>query len=279
MTFEPEQLGRSTEELAATLKGLRKAAGLSGDRLARRMNISQSKVSRIENGRVRPSLVDVEQYLRGVDAPPEAIDRVMSLARLANTEWRNLRNLRRAGLGTRQAELKALESSSGHLRYFLLSLITGLLATPEYVRASLAHSPADTSKAVAGKLERQQILYDASKRFTFILTEQAVRFPLVGPHAMAVQIDRLASLTHLPNVRLGVIPVGTRTPGLPLNTFTIYDDRMVTAELTTGSIVFRDARDIRAYLDEFDGYEEQALFDEAAREKLREWSSSCRDDL
>ncbi|GGP51113.1 Scr1 family TA system antitoxin-like transcriptional regulator [Streptomyces melanogenes] len=154
MTFEPEQLGRSTEELAATLKGLRKAAGLSGDRLARRMNISQSKVSRIENGRVRPSLVDVEQYLRGVDAPPEAIDRVMSLARLANTEWRNLRSLRRAGLGTRQAELKALEASSGHLRYFLLSLITGLLATPEYVRASLTHSPADTSKAVAGKLER-----------------------------------------------------------------------------------------------------------------------------
>ncbi|WP_405885493.1 MULTISPECIES: hypothetical protein [unclassified Streptomyces] len=26
-------------------------------------------------------------------------------------------------------------------------MVTGLLATPEYVRASLAHSPADTSKA------------------------------------------------------------------------------------------------------------------------------------
>ncbi|MFD9488137.1 helix-turn-helix domain-containing protein [Streptomyces sp. NPDC059991] len=279
MTFEPEQLGRSTEELAATLKGLRKAAGLSGDRLAKRMNISQSKVSRIENARVRPSIVDVEQYLRGVDAPPEAVGRVMSLARLANTEWRNLRSLRRTGLGTRQAELKALEASSGHMRYFLLSLITGLLATPEYVRASLAHSPADTSKALAGKLERQQILYDTSKRFTFILTEQAVRFPLVDPHAMAVQIDRLTSLTHLPNVRLGVIPVGTRTPGLPLNTFTIYDDRMVTAELTTGSIVFRDARDIRTYLDEFARYEERTLFDEAARGNLREWSAACRADL
>ncbi|WP_371654385.1 MULTISPECIES: helix-turn-helix domain-containing protein [unclassified Streptomyces] len=279
MTFEPEQLGQSTEELAATLKGLRKAAGLSGDRLAKRMNISQSKVSRIENARVRPSIVDVEQYLRSVDAPPEAIDRAMSLARLANTEWRNLRSLRRAGLGTRQAELKALEASSGHMRYFLLSLITGLLATPEYVRASLAHSPADTSKALAGKLERQQILYDTSKRFTFILTEQAVRFPLVAPHAMAVQIDRLTSLTHLPNVRLGVIPVGTHTPGLPLNTFTIYDDRMVTAELTTGSIVFRDARDIRTYLDEFARYEERALFDEAARGKLRAWSAACRADL
>ncbi|OAR24516.1 hypothetical protein A8W25_19175 [Streptomyces sp. ERV7] len=279
MTFEAEQLGQFPEELAATLKGLRKAAGLSGERLARRMNVSQSKVSRIENARVRPSIVDVEQYLRGVGAPPEAVERVMSLARLANTEWRNLRNLRRTGLGSRQAELKALESSSRHMRYFLLSLITGLLATPEYVRASLAHSPADTSKAVAGKLERQQILYDASKRFTFILTEQAVRFPLVGAHAMAVQIDQLASLAQLPNVRMGIIPVGTRTPGLPLNTFTIYDDRMVTTELTTGSIVFRDARDIRAYLDEFAGYEERALFGDAARELLRVWAAAFRDGL
>ncbi|MGW2224684.1 Scr1 family TA system antitoxin-like transcriptional regulator [Streptomyces formicae] len=279
MTFEPEQLGQSTEELAVLLKGLRKGAGLSGDRLAKRMNVSQSKVSRIENAKAQPSLVDVEQWLRATAASPEAADRIMTLARLANTQWRDLRSLRRTGLGSRQAELKALEASSVHMRYFLLSMITGLLATPDYARASLSHSPADTSKAVAGKLERQQVLHDASKRFTFLITEQAARFPLIKRHAMAMQLDHLASLTYLPNVRLGVIPVGTFLPGTPLNTFTAYDDRMVTAELTTGSIVFRDARDIRTYLDDFAGYEAQTLFDDAARAKLGEWSATCRSDL
>ncbi|MEU2512800.1 Scr1 family TA system antitoxin-like transcriptional regulator [Streptomyces syringium] len=225
MTFEPEQLGQSQRDLAAMLKALRKRAGLSGDRLAGRCNMSQSKVSRIENGKVRPSLVDVEQILKALDAPPEVVAEVAALARIANTEWRNLRDLRRKGLGTRQAELKALEASSTHMRYFLLSMVTGLLATPEYVRASLAHSPADTSKAVAGKLARQAVLYNTSKKFSFILTEQAVRWPVVDPLALAEQMDRLSSLTYLPNVRIGVIPVGAPTPTTPLNTFTIYDCR------------------------------------------------------
>lgn len=276
MTFEPEQLGQSGQELASMLRELRKRAGLSGVRLAARCNMSQSKVSRIENGKVRPSLVDVEQILRALDAPPKLIGEISILARMANTEWRNLRELRRKGLGTRQAELKALEASSAHMRYFLLSMITGLLATPEYVRASLAHSPADTSKAVAGKLERQAILYDASKAFTFILTEQAIRWPVVAPLALAEQLDRLASLTYLTNVRIGVIPIGVPTPKVPLNTFTIYDASLVTIETTSGSLVLRDSRDVQSYLDEFSGLEECALFGEDARVKLSDWSSACR---
>ncbi|WP_093599572.1 helix-turn-helix domain-containing protein [Streptomyces griseoaurantiacus] len=276
MTFEAEQLGESGPELASLLRELRKRAGLSGDRLAARCNMSQSKVSRIENGRTRPSLVDVEAILRALEAPPELVAEASALARMANTEWRNLRELRRKGLGTRQAELKGLEASSTHMRYFLLSMITGLLATPEYVRASLAHSPADTSKAVAGKLERQAVLYDASKQFTFLLAEQAVRWPVVSPLALAEQMDRLSSLSYLPNVRIGVIPVGTVTPRVPLNTFTIYDTSLVTIETSAGSLVLRDGCDVQTYLKEFAGYDECALFGEELRARLAEWSAACR---
>lgn len=112
MTFDPEQLGQGAHELAGMLRALRKRAGLSGDRLAAQCNMSQSKVSRIENGRTRPSLVDVEQILRALDAPPDLVWEVTALARVANTEWRSLRDLRRKGLGVRQAELRALESTS-----------------------------------------------------------------------------------------------------------------------------------------------------------------------
>ncbi|WJV48297.1 helix-turn-helix domain-containing protein [Streptomyces flavofungini] len=276
MTFEPEQLGQSAHELAALLKNLRKTAKLPGERLAKRCNMSQSKISRIENGKVRPSLVDVEQILRALDAPSALVAEVMALARIANTEWQDSRNLRRKGLDKKQQELAGLEKSSRDFRYFLLSMITGLLSTPEYIRASLAHIAGDHSKTVARKLERQEALYDKSKRFTFILTEQAVRSPFVSREAMAVQIDRLASLTHLPNVRLGVLPIETSLPGNPLNTFTVYDERIATAELSAGVMVFRDPRDVRSYLDEFISYEELALFDEAARSKLGEWAAAYR---
>lgn len=276
MTFEPEQLGQSSQELAATLRKLRKQAGLSGDRLAARCNMSQSKVSRIESGKVRPSLVDIERILRALDAPPALVAEVSALARIAATEWQDARSMRRKGLDKKQLELAGLEASSTEFRFFLLSMLTALLSTPEYIRASLAHISGDHSKAVARKLERQEVLYDRRKKFTFIVTEQAARSPFVSPDAMAVQLDRLASLTHLPNVRLGVLPIETRLPGCPLNTFTVYDERLATVETTAGVMVFRDPRDVRMYLDEFAGYDEHALFGEAARERLAEWARAFR---
>ncbi|ORT61789.1 helix-turn-helix transcriptional regulator [Streptomyces sp. CB03238] len=276
MTFEPEQLGQSSQELAATLRKLRKQAGLSGDRLAARCNMSQSKVSRIESGKVRPSLVDIERILRALDAPPALVAEVSALARIAAMEWQDARSMRRKGLDKKQLELAGLEASSTEFRFFLLSMLTALLSTPEYIRASLAHIPGDHSKAVARKLERQEVLYDRRKKFTFIITEQAARSPFVSPDAMAVQLDRLASLTHLPNVRLGVLPIETRLPGCPLNTFTVYVERLATVETTAGVMVFRDPRDVRMYLDEFAGYEEHALFGEAARERLAEWATAFR---
>ncbi|MER8060995.1 helix-turn-helix domain-containing protein [Streptomyces sp. SID8366] len=276
MTFDPEQLGQPKQELAALLKELRKRAGLTGDRLARRCNMSQSKISRIENGKARPSLLDLERILRAVVAPPEVIEDVIALARLANTEWQDLRSLRRRGLEKKQTELAALESSSAEFRFFLLSMITGLLSTPEYIRASLAHSPTDVTRTIARKLERQEVLYDTKKRFTFLLTEQAVRWPLLPPAAMAMQIDRLASLTYLPNVKLGVIPMAGYKSTAPMDTFTVYDDALATVENTTGVVILRDPRDIEMHLELFSTLEGYALFGAEARALLAEWAAACR---
>ncbi|MFF8290672.1 Scr1 family TA system antitoxin-like transcriptional regulator [Streptomyces sp. NPDC016309] len=115
---------------------------------------------------------------------------------------------------------------------------------------------------MARKLERQEVLYVRRKKFTFPVTEQAARSPFVSPDAVAVQLDRLASLTQLPNVHLGVLPIEPRLPGCPLNTFTVYDERLATVETTAGVMVFRDPGDVRMYLDEFAGYAEHAVFGE-----------------
>ncbi len=185
--------------------------------------MSRTRVSNIESGKLTPSLVDVELILEalGIDGPVSAEAR--SLARVANTEWQDHWSSRSRGLDKKQNELARLESISTEFRFFLLSMITGLLATPDYVRASLADVPGDQSKTIAKKLERQHVLYDSAKSFTFVLTEQAVRWPLLPPVAMAVQLDQLASVSRIPSVRLGVIPLGGHIPEKPLNTFTVYD--------------------------------------------------------
>ncbi|MBT2403779.1 MULTISPECIES: helix-turn-helix transcriptional regulator [unclassified Streptomyces] len=276
MTFEPEQLGQSKTDLAEKLRELRKAAGLTGDRLAKRCNMSQSQISKFETGKKTPKLVDVERILRALDAPPELITEVAALARIANTEWQDKRSSWRRGLEKRQAELAALETEATALRYFLPAMVTGLLATPEYVRASLSNAPGDKSKTVARKLERQAVLYDTSKSFTFLLTEQAVRWAIVPPPVMAVQIDRLASLSHLPNVRVGVIPFGVQIPRGPMNTFTVYDDRLATVENFTGRMVFQDSRDVAEHLAVFATFERHALFGPMARQRLSEWAETYR---
>ncbi len=234
--------------------------------------MSQTKVSNIESGKLTPSLVDVELILEALGADQAIAAEILSLARTANTEWQNHWSSRRRGLDKKQNELARLEAVSKEFRFFLLSMITGLLATPEYVRASIADVSGDQSKTIAKKLERQQVLYEPEKSFTFILTEQAVKWPLLPPMAMSMQLDRLVSVSRIPNVRLGVIPLGGHIPERPLNTFTVYDRKLATVETGTGALLLRDHRDVTAYLNDFEAYERHAIFGDECRGLLAEWS-------
>ncbi|MBB1245760.1 helix-turn-helix domain-containing protein [Streptomyces durbertensis] len=273
MTFDPNRIDQSKADLARTIREMRRRANRTQVWLARRCNISQTKLSNIETGRVTPNLIDVDLILRALQAPPEVVAEVTSLTRLANTEWQSKRSSWRRGLDKRQQELAGLEASARRLQYFLPSMVTGLLATPEYIAASLTHCPVDTAGTVARKLARQAVLCDSTKQFTFLLTEQAARWSIVPATMMAAQLDRLVSLSHLPNVRIGVLPLGTQLSRGPMNTFTIYDERLTTAETFTGRIVFLDPRDVSEYIDLFALFERHALFDDAAREQLTEWAA------
>ncbi|MDJ1639006.1 helix-turn-helix domain-containing protein [Streptomyces pakalii] len=277
MAIEPDALDRTGLELAAMLRQLRRQAGLSGARLAARCNMSQSKVSRIEGNRVRPSLVDVEQILKGLGVSPAVAAEAMAMARIAQTEWQDRKALHRKGLDKKQLELAGLEAATTDFRFFLLSMVTGLLSTPEYIRASILNAPpTQQAKAVSMKLERQAVLLDRSKRFTFILTEQAVRYPLVAPDAMAAQIDHISSLARQANITISLLPSSVRYSDTPLSTFTVYDQRLATIETDLGAAVFRDPRDVRSLLDRFAFYEDQAVTGDAAQEWLSRWAWSFR---
>lgn len=274
--FEPEELGQRKDELALALREARKQAGLTGERLAARCGISQSKISKIETGRLLPSATDVERILTALGTGGERLSDLMALARLANTEFQGVRAALQRGLHQKQRELAALEADSGHSRFFLPLMITGLLQTPEYARASLAKFPGDHPQAIAKRLDRQAALYNPAKRFTFVLTEAAVRWQLCEPRVMAVQMGRLASLSELPNVRLGIIPLERYVPDGPLNTFTVYDERIATAETFGGVIMMRDPRDINYHLELFTFFERYAIFDDEVRALLESYAQGFR---
>lgn len=269
MRLDPQQAGRDRQSLAQALCDLRRATGLSGERLARRVHMSQSKVSRIENGRLLPSVVDVDRILRALDVDQATRAELLALARVANTEYQDIRASVRRGLHHRQHDLAALEAGASNMRHFLPALVTGLLQTPEYMRAAMdtpvEAAGGDTSTAIALKLERQAILHDQAKRFEFLLTESAVRWLLCRPSVMALQLDRLVSLSRLPNVSIGVLPLGAQVDAGAFHTFVTYDKHLVTVELFTGLLVLRDPKDVDHYHALFDFFGGHSLWSDAAR--------------
>lgn len=272
MRLDPEQTGHDRQSLATALRDLRRASGLSGERLARRCDMSQSKVSRIENGRLLPSVVDVDRLLRGLGVDQATSAELLALARIANTEYQDVRASVRRGLHHRQRELAALEADAREMRHFLPALITGLLQTPEYMRAAMntpvEPAAGDTATAIAIKLGRQAILHDKSEHFEFLLTETVLRWQLSEPSVMAVQLDRLVSLSWLPNIRIGVLPFGIQVSDGPYHTFVIYDDHIVSIELFTGQLVLRDPKDIDHYHALASFFSGHALWKDAARDLI-----------
>ena len=280
MKLDPTRAGRDRQNLASALHDLRKASGLSGDRLARRCGMSQSKVSRIETGRLLPSVVDVEQVLTALEVDSATRRELLVLARVANAEYQDVRASVRRGLHHRQRELAALETTATQMRHFLPTLITGLLQIPEYMRAAMSTpvKPAagDVDKAIGLKLQRQAVLHDKTKNFEFLLTESAIRWRLCESSIMAVQIDRLVSLSQQSNIRIGVLPLSERAPDGAYHTFVTYDRRLVTIELFTGQLVLRDPKDIDHYWALFDFFGTHALWAEDARSVLKKLADTFR---
>ena len=88
--LDPQQAGHDRQSLASALRDLRRASGLSGVRPARRCHMSQSKVSRIENGRLLPSVVDVDRILRALDVDQATSAELLALAHIANAEYQDV---------------------------------------------------------------------------------------------------------------------------------------------------------------------------------------------
>lgn len=272
--FEPQAAGRDRQDLAAALRALRKAAGLSGERLATKTHMSQSKISKIETGKALPTIIDVERILHALEVPPQESSALLQLARVANVQFVSRRQLRRIGGTHRQAEIDALARKSSHVRYVLPTMLCGLLQTPEYMRSDLCHADSHVSEeqrpaVLAAKLQRQQVLYRADKRFSFLLTEAAVRIQVAAAVAMAGQVDHLLTVGRLPSVGIEVVPLNAPMQSPPLNMFVIYDDRLVVIETEAGSTALRDPVDINEHLGLFEQFRRNALKDTACAEFLR----------
>ena len=196
--------------LGAHLRRLREAQGVSREDAGWEIRSSESKISRMELGRVGFKERDVADLLTlyGLEDGEER-ERLLALARDANTPgwWHRygdvLPNWFQSYLG--------LEAAAALIRTYEVQFVPGLLQTREYARAVvlLGHSRApgnEVERRVSLRLARQQILTrERPPQLWAVVDEAALRRPIGGHDVMRAQIESLIEATKLPNVRLQVI--------------------------------------------------------------------------
>jgi len=243
---------------------------MSGRQVAESLSWPPSKVSKLENGRQTPTDDDIRGWTRATNSEGEIEALLASLHTLEvqHAEWQ--RQLR-TGLKPHQQEIADLDARTRLFRAFESTFIPGLVQTAEYARSRFAQSITvfkvrnDINEAVAARVQRQEILYRPDKRFHFVLTEAALRYRLCPPEVMLGQLDRLVSLTAMPNVKLGIIGFETAYVVAPAHGFWLLDNDRVMVETFSAELNLAQPREIGLYSGIFDSLAAVASYGRAAR--------------
>lgn len=256
--------------LGKRLRELRQRANLTGRQVAESLAWPASKVSKLENGRQTPTDEDIRSWTRLTQSAAETEALLASLHTLEvqHAEWQ--RQLR-AGLRPHQRQLAEIDAKTQAFRVFEPATIPGLLQTAEYARArfteagALFGTPNDIDYAVRTRLQRQELLYRRDKQFHFVLTEAALRYRRCSLEAHIAQLDRLMSLSALPNVRLGIIGFETSYAVGPWHAFWLRDKDRVTIETFSAELNLAQPQEAELYARVFDGLAAVASYGRAAR--------------
>ncbi|MFD8545077.1 helix-turn-helix domain-containing protein [Streptomyces sp. NPDC059649] len=197
--------------LGSQLRRLRESRGITREAAGYSIRASESKISRMELGRVSFKARDVEDLLvlYGVSDPQER-EALLSLAREANVAgwWHSYTDVLPSWFQT----YVGLEGATSLIRVYEVQFVHGLLQTESYAQAVIRRgmpgaSPADIERRVALRMERQKLLVaERPAQFHCVLDEAALRRPYGEREVMREQVRHLIEVSERPNVRLQVMP-------------------------------------------------------------------------
>lgn len=279
--------GGKRERLGAELRRARELAGLSGRQLAQRIGISQSKVSRAESGSALLSLPEVAAWAAAAGASHEVTDLLSALTEAVYTEVHNWGSM----LEERphiQGDIQELEGRARRVLTFSPSLVPGILQTAEYARRVFAmfqppYLEQDIPEVLAARLDRQLALFAGRQRFEFLITEAALRWRPGPPALLLAQLDRIASLSTLDNIAVGVIPLDVESVAYNSHTFLLFEmaereegDATVLVETIHANLVVNDPQSIALYRARWSLLAQMALSGDSARDFLAAIGSDLR---
>lgn len=262
--------------LGSELRRLRNQAGLHLDVVARELECSASKISRLENGKGIPKMPDVLALLRiyGITDPDQrhALTTLVGESRESGW-WEEFTE----GVASERFVLDApgrypaLESEAIEISSLSTVVLHGLIQTKAYARGVLTanlprHGPREISSLVALRTQRQQALTRGSDpiRFSAVVDEALLLRVVTSERVMAEQLRALVRFGSLPAVSIQVLPFSAGFHRALVGQFTILGlppslDDVVYIEGHSGDTYLDGVSDVELYKNVFADASARAL--------------------
>jgi transcriptional regulator with XRE-family HTH domain len=256
--------------LGGQLRRLREAAGLTPEEAGFEIRGSRSKISRLENGRVRLKNRDVTDLLALYGVTDEALrSKFLALVMQSNGPdwWREYGDI----LPGWFENFLGLEAAAATIRSFEVQFVHGLFQTADYARAvtRLGRKAApddEIERWVTLRLKRQELLTRPDPPNVWsVIDESVLRRPVGDAALMRAQFRHLIELAELPHVTLQVIPFTKGAHAGESGSFSVlrFEEPdlpdVVYLEQLTNAVYLEQRSDVERYLEVVDEISSQAL--------------------
>jgi transcriptional regulator with XRE-family HTH domain len=263
--------------LGQELRRLRELKGMTAEEVAERLLVSQSKISRLENGRRSISQRDVRDLCGVYEVEDHRIvDSLMQMAKDSRQQgwWHSFGDIP-------YSVYIGLETDAASLRVYDPQVVPGLLQTRGYAEALITGALPETTttdieKRVQVRMRRQERIAapDNPLRLWTVLDESALRRVVGSRQLMRDQLEHLVEQSQLPHVTVQVIPfeLGAH-PGLNgqyaiLEFPDAADSSVVYIEGVTSDLYLEKANDVQQYSVMYEHLRAQALNVEQSRQLI-----------
>jgi len=199
-----------SRSVSTQLRQLREKAGMTGTDAAKALEMSQSKISRMETGS-RPLHPDDVAALLGLYKVPER-DREAILSQVRRSGERGWWESQGLGLPEIWKALIDFESRATRIQNYEAMFIPGLLQTNEYTGAMFQAinktlNDAEIDNLVASRTTRQNVLRRQELYLLAVIDESVLHRPIAERGVMRRQLRHLVDAAERPNVTIRVVPM------------------------------------------------------------------------
>ncbi|MDQ0684455.1 MULTISPECIES: helix-turn-helix transcriptional regulator [Streptomyces] len=261
--------------LGQELRRLRELKGMTAEEVAERLLVSQSKISRLENGRRSISQRDVRDLCGVYEVEDQRmVDSLMEMAKDSRQQgwWHAFGDVP-------YSVYIGLETDAASLRVYDPQVVPGLLQTRQYAEALISGALPETAqteidKRVQVRVRRQERVSSGENplRLWSVMDESALRRVVGGRELMRDQLEHLVEQSQLPHVTVQVIPfeMGAH-PGLNgqyaiLEFPDTADSSVVYIEGVTSDLYLEKPNDVQKYSVMYEHLRAQALNVEQSRQ-------------